>query len=989
MVWWVLVAAVGALNVTTECQVACGGVSPHPGQGKVQSSSSFRAHCETCSWTCATCLHGQPCAPDCTAACRKTPCSGQTAPLQRPAAQLKPAARQALAGVASHAGARARSSRLGADPEDPPPDADPSAGEDSTVDPSDPKSIDKAQKDAEKEVVDLPDRMDNVADDGRRDALKYKDVWFPGWEPEPYLVISSSIGVLATMIWLVLFYRCFYFSDRPESLDWWHKKAKELGVDDAAESPDLVLVFRNPGVESADAGEEIPQDQLKKLLVNDVQTDEFTRMRQLTQAKTAEKGDLRTALLQDVRELLPKLGFNVRTFCTVDNAEVLVAVTLDSEDVVDYYFMRDHRYCQLQQALTGKLGVVQDPTQNASAAGWLRYNHGVIEQLKPHVAGVNEVADVFRVYRGSRKEGSVSRGVDRTRIVFAELATHFDLETATDTGLVSNFYAVHNRRCLSQLRGVWAATSAIWDFSFRQPVHLLQAYYGSKVAFFFAWAGFYCKALLALLVPATICIALMVASQYFEYRRGFLIEVLQLGFGVVVIVWAAGTRNLFLQDAQYFVEYWHLWAPKRLPRPQYEGSLQRSRIDGSQMERRANNVVLSLTRYFSTLVTIVFCLLVMVAIYGWMTVFHGQMNIVASIVLALQIKVFEIIYRPIAMWLTRLENHKYQVDFINALIWKTFAFQFINYYYAFFYLMIAQKFTEAGCPMVRGIGHDCIWALRRQVIATVGFLAVCRLIEVFANWGWVKLQIFLQNRSLARSAGGAEAPVRSYMEEQAYLADFEEAEQMEAKLQLVLSLGFVLLFACIAPVVVVVVFVVFVVQLRASAWYLTNVARRSFPREAGPNGIGAWNDVIAILMGVGVISSALVLVIHGEAFRGQHILTRISFVIVFAFVSFVMWEVLRRSQPEEDSETALLKSRRQHVQAKLSLVGQALPKATHVASSREEEEQARYVSSGQWRRLRPMNRTHEDWGKVDTPDNAAQLELEEPARVNDPSDMIP
>mmetsp|Transcript_74257 Transcript_74257/g.170191 ORF Transcript_74257/g.170191 Transcript_74257/m.170191 type:complete len:652 (+) Transcript_74257:1130-3085(+) len=651
--------------------------------------------------------------------------------------------------------------------------------------------------------------------------------------------------------------------------------------------------------------------------------------------------------------------------------------------------MRDHRYCQLQQALTDKLGIVQDPAQNASAPGWLRYNHGVVEQLKPHVVGVNEVPDVFRVYRGSRKEGSVSRGVDRTRIVFAELASHFDLETAKDTGLVSSFYPVHNRRCLSQLRGIWASAAAIWDFSFRQPIHLLKAYYGSRVAFFFAWAGFYCKALLALLIPAIICIALMLASQYFEYRRVFLIEVLQLGFGVVVIVWAAGIRNLFLQDTQYFVEYWHLWAPQRLPRPQYEGSLRRSHIDGSQMERRANSVVLSLTGYFSTLVTIVFCLLVMAAIYGWMTVFHGQMNIVASIVLALQIKIFEIIYRPIAMWLTKLENHKYQVDFINALIWKTFAFQFINYYYAFFYLMIAQKFTEAGCPMVRGIGHDCIWALRRQVIATVGFLAVCRLIEVFGNWGWVKLQIFLQNRALARSAGGADAPVRSYMEEQACLADFEEAEQMEAKLQLVLSLGFVLLFACIAPVVVIVVFVVFVVQLRASAWYLTNVTRRSFPREAGPNGIGAWNDVIAILMGVGVISSALVLVIHGEAFRGQHILTRISFVIVFAFVSFVLWEVLRRSQPEEDSETALLKARRQHVQAKLTLVGQSLPKATHLVSSHEEEEQSRYVSTGQWRRLRPMNRSHEDWNKVDTPDNAAELELPEPARVDDPSDMIP
>mmetsp|Transcript_6979 Transcript_6979/g.17189 ORF Transcript_6979/g.17189 Transcript_6979/m.17189 type:complete len:904 (+) Transcript_6979:102-2813(+) len=864
----------------------------------------------------------------------------------------------------------------------------------STTLPPLPPVVQEKVQEAHDQAEDLPDRVDEIQDDAQKDLERYHDTFMPGWRPERRLAIWSAVGALVSCIWLAIYFRFIYRNDRSDSIArWTHLEGHPMpDAEPVSFTPDFMMVFDNPGEDHGDEETEVAQETMERLLLEHTDAESFLRLKALMKQEKTTKSAVRAAVIQDIHDFLPSCGFEVTTFASVDKARLHMAVAVQSEEVVDHYFQNRHLPCQIQKGLVEKMGIAQDPHEPASNPPWVRYDKTVPDRIKKDVQGVQSVADVYRMYKGTHPEGSIARSIDRTRIIFGELTRNFEVVGAKEEGVLLDWYPVHNRRRLHELKAMWATTAVMLDFSFRQPAHVIHHYYGARVAFIFVWAGYYCKALFALLIPSLVCLGLMVGSWYYKWEEKMVLEVLQLGFGVVVIIWGAVARNMFTQETNYFVQCWAVTDQDMLPQGGYRGQLLPSPLNGNETERQASPVRGTLSNYFSVLVTVFFCILVMVAIYAWMMVFHGRMNLVASIALAIQIKVFELIYRPVAMWLTNLENHKYQVDFVNALVWKTFAFQFINYYYAFFYLMIVQKYTEAGCPMVTGVGHDCIWALRKQVLSTVGVLAVCRIAEVFAYWMLVKVMLWLEDRSLWQKAEETRAtsiPVRSYPEEQAKYAAFEDEEQIETMLQLVLSLGFVLLFACVAPMIVIVVFVVFVVQLRASSWFLTNAVKRNFPRQVSMNGIGAWAEVIGLVMVLGVFNSALVLVIHGEAFQGQHILTRITFLFLFVASSFLIWEILGRQQPQEDAETHLLRGRRQYVLRRLADLGVHKPQADSVRKSKRDEAEAKAITRGEWDAIPQLGRDSEAWNDFDNPDNQREHEPAQPLRSNDPTYIIP
>jgi anoctamin-10/anoctamin-7 len=67
-------------------------------------------------------------------------------------------------------------------------------------------------------------------------------------------------------------------------------------------------------------------------------------------------------------------------------------------------------------------------------------------------------------------------------------------------------------------------------------------------------------------------------------------------------------------------------------------------------------------------------------------------GIIASIANAVQIQVMNMIYGGIAIRLTEYENHRTDTMYEDALISKTFVFQFVNSYAALFYISFVKPF---------------------------------------------------------------------------------------------------------------------------------------------------------------------------------------------------------------------------------------------------------------------------------------------------------
>jgi len=339
-------------------------------------------------------------------------------------------------------------------------------------------------------------------------------------------------------------------------------------------------------------------------------------------------------------------------------------------------------------------------------------------------------------------------------------------------------------------------------------------------------------------------------------------------------------------------------------RADFVGKLEPSAIDANIQEMYYSPWKYTLRQAVSWIITLAFCLLDFLFVVLWLNLFHGEMTLGPSIVQAVMIQVFTQTYNWMAEALTLAENHKYQEDFYSSYLKKMFIFQFVNQYSACLYIAVKQQFNPRGC-----VNDDCVGMIRNQLPTTLLVLAVMRVVQVVVQTLQVKIALWLEARAMAKA--GLEAPVYSFVEEQSKYGQFRIREQIEVMTQLTLTLGYVLIFGAVAPIIVPLCFIVFMVQVRAGAVLLTTAAKRTVPRVA--LGIGPWRTVVRSLLIFGVLFSAYLLVQFGPLFKGTQILTKLS--CMCAYVGFILltWVMVDMMCPEHSRNSEILAGRREYV----------------------------------------------------------------------------
>ena len=159
--------------------------------------------------------------------------------------------------------------------------------------------------------------------------------------------------------------------------------------------------------------------------------------------------------------------------------------------------------------------------------------------------------------------------------------------------------------------------------------------------------------------------------------------------------------------------------------PSYRGELRPSPVDLNIKEKHGNHRCEVMWRIISAGVVMAFCGLVFVATYMWDFIFHGHVTLTGSIMLAVQIKLFELIFHSMAMCLTHYENHQFQQEWYDSFLWKKFAFYSVNSYYPFFYLTVIQ-----GAVHGRNISFEWVRLLRLKLVVTIAVLTLFRIVEV-------------------------------------------------------------------------------------------------------------------------------------------------------------------------------------------------------------------------------------------------------------------
>lgn len=825
----------------------------------------------------------------------------------------------------------------------------------------------------------VQDSPEELPRDFARDARMVHNSFIPDFKPNWPVIVGTTFIVTLACLWYVLYFTFFYQHDRRletrEDKDRTKKEAMEQqatilgGHFDKARCtpdcrPDMVVVFHKPNCPKyeSDKDTDISAAKVGQIFRTDTSKLKFHHFdKQVEEDETPEQLNLlevRGSLLKDLHAVARDMGFRAEVFSSIDQDEVFLCISLTDDEYIKDFIINSHMDLQLKQEVVDRLGIGSCSDSSATQPPFLRYDPWAVSQLhKQGVIDEDDPRQMFETYKARDPKGCLLSSLERFRVIYRRLSEGFDLDTAKSQGIIVDWYPAHSRNRLRRLGLIWGSLRWVTDFTFKQPINEINNYFGTRVSFLFAWNGLYCKALLGLIPPA-----ILWSSVGLIARHGFGMDADEasrqvLGMTIIVLVWAKIAGNLWNQEQDFFLKVWGLNSDvkDRIIRAEYRGELEPATHDSNLREMHASRVSVTLRSLISGLCTLLYILAVVFALMLWLSVFDGNMNLVAAICLTIKIKIFEFVWNILCPILTEFENLKYADDYYNSFMLKQFSFSFVNNYWAFFFLAIKQKYTATGCP-----AGGCLWAVRKQLTITLAILSFCRILQVVLDCFLVKFWLWWEDRALKKQLGTEEIPKRSFVEEQSKYSDFSVAEHVQNTIQLVVPLGYVMLFGGIAPFIVPMCFAVFAISLRAGAFTLITSLKRPVPRMM--YGMGRWGEVVTGLMYIGLVFSGFLLAAYGDMLDGTWMITRVSIVGVFVLIVVLMWTVVDCLIPSSCKTVEIMAARRIRIN---HMIEEELAKATG-AAVREKGAKNPFTSSdkalqeGQWDNIRASADTQEE-----------------------------
>jgi hypothetical protein len=707
---------------------------------------------------------------------------------------------------------------------------------------------------------------------------------------------------------------------------------------------DVVIVFHHPSFEYRDREQRVSVDMLERLVTHShlkehsaggffkdlesVIQEHEEEMRHLTKSQRAmanlkdgvksavgaqeakmTMGEARVCVLKDMVRSLPLLGFQVDLFSSCDDDELFLCISLNRPEVQKHYLFRENISLQTTHQVVKSLHIAQDPYDPCSSPPFLLYDHRLVQALhKAHVLPKDDDRELYRVYHDRDSQGSVMSSRERIRIIQREVTRFLDVEAAKDIGILIEWYPAHSELWLRKLRATWSSKERIKDFSFVQPVPLLREYYGSQLAFSFAWQGCWCKGLICLSVLALLVGLIKtapLATGFFEPGEEPVKERQIMPFAILTLIWARVMTNLWLREEEYFTRLWNINGAieDRIVRPGFKGKMVKSLVDANILEAEAPRNEQILRQIASVSVTLICCVFTMATIGAWVHMHEGDLDIPASICLSALVKMFEFLYNAVAARLIIFENHKYDQDLHNRMVWMQFLFQAVNSYWACVSVAFSQK-VAGHCPEDMG----CFGSLQHQLGLLIIILLACGVAFSILEYILVWIGIKMEDWAMDKEERDVVHLNRSFLEEQSKYSVYGMREQVENMLQLVLGLGFVLLFGIVQPWVVPLCFIHFWILLRARAWLLTEYSKRCLPHKL--IGIGAWKEVMNCLMNVSVFVNGVLITYWGRFFKGALLLAKLSGLVTWILLIYALWSLVDVIVPPKSEEAVVLASRR-------------------------------------------------------------------------------
>ncbi|GFO25413.1 anoctamin [Plakobranchus ocellatus] len=501
--------------------------------------------------------------------------------------------------------------------------------------------------------------------------------------------------------------------------------------------------------------------------------------------------------------------------------------------------------------------------------------------------------------------------------------------------IVTSMYPLHEEEKLKRLTNEWCMFN---KYLSAQPIDTIQQYFGTKIAIYFSFLGFYT---VSLIPPA------MIGIIYFLYPWASMYR--EATFAVFNLIWT----TIFLEAwKRYCNTQCFKWGvlegsgslSKSLeePRADYYGTMGTNAVTGNPEPvypkwKRVAKFYLVTVPIISICLTVAFC-----AMLGYFWAEHWikknapqdmgflttLQNLLPTIVYAIAIGILNNIYRTIAAKLNKYENHRLQSSYENHLIVKLILFEFINCFICLFYVAF---YLQDRALLKTFLGTVLV---TQQIVGQVQ--------EAMVPFFFMKRRQTQLEQAAKRAGdskkGGNEAPalerqtsngtckVDDSFKKQAALEGLMDdcTGCNDEYLEMYIQFGYVYLFSSTFPLAALWALINNFIEIRSDAFKFCKVFRRPFTQQA--NSIGAWQPAFEIIGLISVITNCALIGMDPEVKKllpselspvnyvlifvaAEHIVLAIKATVAILVPDLPKWVSLQMARQEFMAKMALRKQR--------------------------------------------------------------------------------
>jgi hypothetical protein len=542
---------------------------------------------------------------------------------------------------------------------------------------------------------------------------------------------------------------------------------------------------------------------------------------------------------------------------------------------------------------------------------------------------------------GAKKEETLFLQKDRIRLAAGIVQRHINTDWLVVAGyLVGNMFALHDDVALHDLRHSWALH---W-LMVNQPLQKIRAYFGEKVALYFAWLGFYTKMLLFPTIAGIITFVVVETRRKHATNKsaeganqGYIL----IAFAAFVVVWSAVFSEIWKRKNHLFNALWGMHGYHRAfhYRAQFRGTKSLHPVDDAEEMTFEDKKKRQRQFMVSVFVVLTMVGIVIVALGGLFYAkffinhckdeanklqcnldlqYQRPLTLAMTGLNAVQILVLNTVYRGVAKKLNDLENHRTDREYENHLIVKVFLFQFCNSFASFFYIAFVKRSIEGHCLPSAFSKDDCLTELRDQLLILFLIrIVVGNTTEVVVPYLKYRYQLYCERKAIDTKQDQR----HNYIEEQAKLVPYEHAEAFEDYNEMVIQFGFINLFVVAFPLTPLLALLNNIAEVHVDSVKLCFMHRRPFPEPA--KNIGAWFYIMRFIsyMALGT-NSALILWTselfktqddNGEDLPGLTNTTKAFVFVVSCQVCITVSMAIERTVSDIPAQLLMLQKRYEHI----------------------------------------------------------------------------